>query len=78
MTACWKTWCSWHPAATWAAAVHCGEEAFIGLGVNIVPDARIGARATVGAGATIVRDIPADTVAVGNPARVVKERRAAA
>ena len=66
------------PGCHLGGRVHCGEEAFIGLGVNIVPDARIGARATVGAGATIVRDIPADTVAVGNPARVVKERRAAA
>ena len=58
--------------------VLCGEEAFIGLGVNIVPDARVGARATVGAGATVVRDIPPDTIAVGNPARVIKEARAAA
>ncbi len=66
------------PGCHLGGRVHCEEEAFIGLGVNIVPDARVGARSTVGAGATVVRDIPPDTIAVGNPARDVKERRAAA
>jgi maltose O-acetyltransferase len=32
----------------------------------------IGTNSVVGAGAVVVRDLPADVVAVGNPARVVK------
>ena len=33
----------------------------------------IGDRTVIGAGSVVVRDIPADCVAVGNPARVIKK-----
>jgi maltose O-acetyltransferase len=33
----------------------------------------IGANTVVGAGAVVVRELPANVVAVGNPARVVRE-----
>jgi len=50
-----------------------GENAWIGEGVIIPAGVRIGARAIIGAGSVVVRDVPPDTIAVGNPARVVKE-----
>lgn len=42
----------------------------IGVNVTIVPMVRIGARALIGSGAVVTRDIPPATVAYGNPARV--------
>lgn len=45
------------------------EGASIGGGAVILPGVRIGARAMVGAGAVVTKDVPADTVVVGNPAR---------
>ena len=35
-------------------------------------DVAIGDRSVIGAGAVVTRDIPADSVAVGNPARVIR------
>lgn len=55
------------------APVSIGEECWIGGHVTICPGVTIGDRAVIGAGAVVTRDIPADTLAVGNPARVVKQ-----
>lgn len=45
------------------------DGASIGSGAVILPGVRIGARAIVGAGAVVTRDVSADSVVVGNPAR---------
>jgi len=44
----------------------------IGANSTVLPGIRIGAYALVGAGAVITCDVPAGSVVVGNPARVVK------
>ncbi|OMH25131.1 hypothetical protein BKD30_06605 [Tersicoccus phoenicis] len=41
-------------------------------GVIVCPGVTIGQNSVIGAGVVVTRDIPADAVAVGNPARVVK------
>lgn len=41
----------------------------IGSHATLLPGVRIGARSMVGAGAVVTRNIPADTVVMGNPAR---------
>lgn len=53
-----------------------GAEAFIGSGTVIVAPSRVGRRAMTGAGAVLKRNtnIPAGTIAVGVPARVIKKR----
>lgn len=48
-----------------------GPGAAIGGGAVILPGLRIGRRAMVGAGAVVVRDVPAHAVVVGNPARII-------
>ncbi|WP_429181288.1 sugar O-acetyltransferase [Aeromonas salmonicida] len=52
--------------------VHIGDDCWIGGGAIICPGVTIGARSIIGAGAVVTRDIPADSVAVGNPARVIR------
>ncbi|MBI4041067.1 MAG: acyltransferase [Deltaproteobacteria bacterium] len=46
----------------------------IGTGAIILPGTTIGKGCIIGAGAVITKDIPAYSVAVGNPARVIKVR----
>ena len=59
----------------WAEPVNIGNNCWIGGGVTILPGVNIGDNVTIGAGSVVVGDIPSDTVAVGNPARVVKHLR---
>ena len=49
--------------------------ASIGANATIIPGVRIGARALVGAGAVVTRDVPPGALVVGNPARVVRTDR---
>ncbi|MEC4806815.1 MAG: sugar O-acetyltransferase [Jaaginema sp. PMC 1079.18] len=49
-----------------------GNEVWIGGGAIICPGVRIGDRSVIGAGSVVVKDIPADVVAVGNPCRVIR------
>lgn len=51
------------------------DDVFIGAGTIILPGRRIGRGSIVGAGSVVSRDIPPWTVAAGNPARVLRERR---
>lgn len=52
------------------------DGAWIGAGACVLDGVRIGQGAVVGANAVVTKDVPAHTVAVGSPARVVKELRA--
>lgn len=45
---------------------------WIGAGAIILPGVTVGENAVVGAGSVVVKDVPARTVAVGNPAKVVR------
>ncbi|MBR1406748.1 MAG: sugar O-acetyltransferase [Bacteroidales bacterium] len=56
----------------WAEPVTIGNNVWIGGSVTILPGVRIGDNVTIGAGSVVTRDIPANTVAVGNPCKVVK------
>jgi len=46
--------------------------AWIGAGATILPGVTIGENAVVAAGSVVSRDVPANTVAAGTPARIVK------
>ncbi|MDE1939482.1 MAG: sugar O-acetyltransferase [Alphaproteobacteria bacterium] len=50
-----------------------GENCWIGGHVTICPGVTIGDRCVIGAGAVVVKDIPPDTLAVGNPATVIRK-----
>src|SRR5688572_6050747 len=53
--------------------VEIGADVWVGGGAIILPGVRIGARAVIGAGSVVVRDIPEGTFAAGNPCRVIRE-----
>jgi acetyltransferase-like isoleucine patch superfamily enzyme len=65
-----KTDADWHCEPTVVK-----KGAAIGSNATILCGVTIGEGALVGAGAVVTKDVPADTVVVGNPARVVRERR---
>lgn len=46
--------------------------ASIGSGVTLLCGITIGERAIIGAGSVVTKDVPADAVVVGNPARVIR------
>jgi maltose O-acetyltransferase len=58
----------------WEAAepIIIGDNAWLGGGVIVCPGVTVGRNTVVGAGAVVTRDLPANVVAVGNPARVVR------
>ena len=56
----------------WAKPVTIGNNVWIGGSVTILAGVTIGDNCTIGAGSVVTRDIPANSIAVGNPARVVK------
>jgi acetyltransferase EpsM len=56
------------PGVHLGSKVDVGENCFIGLGAVVVPEVRIGVGAIVGAGAVVIRDVPPETLVVGNPA----------
>ncbi len=60
------------PGAVIAGMVTAGKGALVGAGAVVLPEITIGENAVVGAGAVVTRDVPAHSVVVGNPARVVK------
>ena len=57
------------------APVVIGDRAWIGFNVSILKGVTIGEGAVVGAGAVVSRDVPPYSVAVGNPARQIRELR---
>ena len=53
--------------------VHIGKCCWIGAGAIIMPGVTVGEGAMIGAGSVVTHDIPAWTIATGNPAKVVKQ-----
>lgn len=56
---------------TRAANVTIGNQVFIGAGAIILPGVHVGNRVIIGAGSIVTKDIPDNSVAAGNPARVL-------
>lgn len=48
-----------------------GNDVFVGQGAIILPNTHIGNRVVIGAGAVVSRDIPDNSIAIGNPIQIV-------
>ena len=53
--------------------VKIGKNVWIGSDCTILPGVEIGDGAIIGAGSVVTKSVPKNTIAVGNPARVIKE-----
>lgn len=51
--------------------VRIGDDVFIGANATVLPGVSIGSHSVIGANSVVTRDIPENTVAAGNPARVI-------
>ncbi|MFF0203868.1 sugar O-acetyltransferase [Streptomyces sp. NPDC005017] len=56
-----------------AKPITIGDNVWLGGGAIVCPGVTIGDNSVIGAGAVVTRDIPANVVAVGNPARPVRD-----
>lgn len=60
---------------TQTAPVTIGDNVWIGGGAIILPGVTIGDNVVIGAGSVVTKDIPSNTIAYGNPCRVIRENK---
>lgn len=63
------------PNAALAGGVKIGDNSFIGIGSSVIQGIEIGSNVIVGAGAVVIGDLPDNVVAVGTPARIIKQNK---
>jgi maltose O-acetyltransferase len=61
-----------HLDYTKVGPVFIGKKTYLGMGSIILPGVRIGENVIVGAGCVVTKDIPDNSVVVGNPGRVIE------
>lgn len=57
-----------------APPIHIGNHVFIYANSVVLPGVRIGDNVIIGAGSVVTHDIPSNSIAVGNPCRVIKSK----
>ena len=57
----------------YAKPIEVGNNVWIGGNVVVLPGVKIGDNVVIGAGSIVTKDIPSNSVAVGNPCKVIKE-----
>ena len=67
--------CHIAPGVHISGAVNIGELSFIGIGATIIQGIKIGKNVTIGAGSVVIKDIPDNVIAVGNPAKIISNKK---
>jgi len=60
-------------SATFCKGIKIGNRVWLGIGVTICPGVSIGDNSIIAAGSVVTKDVPANVIVGGNPARVLKE-----
>lgn len=55
------------------ADVYIGERCFIAVGATIMPGVSLGNEVIVGAGAVVTKNVPANCIVAGNPAKIIRK-----
>ena len=72
LTPDWKPGCNSYRWRTYALPITIEDNCWIGAGVIILPGVTIGHGSVIGAGSLVNKNIPPNSVAVGNPCRVIR------
>ena len=56
----------------YASPISVGNNVWIGGGTSVLPGVTIGDNCTIGGGSVVVKSIPANSIAVGNPCKVIR------
>ena len=56
----------------YAYSITVGDNVWIGAGVQVMPGVTIGSNVVIGGGSVVVKDIPSNCVAVGNPCKAIR------
>ena len=62
------------PGVAISGCVTIGRNSFIGTGARVIDRVTIGANTTIGSGAAVINHIPSHVLAVGVPAKVIKNK----
>lgn len=54
--------------------IEIGDDVWIGAGAIVLPGVKIGSGAVIGAGSVVLDNIPENTIAVGIPAKIIRQR----
>jgi hypothetical protein len=57
----------------YAYPIKVGNNVWFGAGVQVMPGVTIGDNVVIGGGSLVVKDIPSNSIAFGNPCKVVRE-----
>ena len=68
-------YCHIAPGVHISGAVNIGELSFIGIGTTIIQGIKIGKNATIGAGSVLIKNLPDNVIAVGNPAKIISNKK---
>ncbi|WP_460887289.1 acyltransferase [Promicromonospora xylanilytica] len=65
-----------HRQRTWSKGITLGDDVWIGSNATILDGVTVGDHVVIGASAVVTKDVPDWAVVAGNPARVIRDRRA--
>ena len=63
-----------NPRNPWVTNTYIGRKCFVGIEVIIMPGIKIGDEVIIGAGTVVTKDIPSNSIVVGNPGRILDRK----